>query len=104
VSVLSRLLRGNPCYEEHLAEQVLQEYLRIHRHTIDQLCARGWDYDDVVQELRIKLWYHWQRFQPGKVRLQQWLSWRMRHTLKNLQQRTRTLPCVPIEWIESCER
>jgi hypothetical protein len=38
------------------------------------------------------------------VRLQQWLSWRMRHTLQNLQQRTRTLPCVPIEWIESCER
>ena len=104
MGVLSRLLQGNPCYEEHLAEQVLQEYLRIHRHNIDQLCTRGWDYDDVVQELRIKLWYHWQRFQPGKVRLQQWLSWRMRHTLKNLQNRTRMLPCVPIEWIESCER
>ena len=100
VGVLAELLRGDPAYDEQLAERVLSEYVRIHHHSVQALISMGMPYEDVEQELRIKLWYHWERYKPGKVRLQQWLSWRMRHTIKNLFRKANKehrIVCVPID-------
>lgn len=83
--MIAHSLKDNPPYDAHLAEQVLSEYLRIHRGAISSLIALGCDPADVEQELRIHLWMQWVRYRAGGgVSLQQWLSWRMRHKLRSM--------------------
>lgn len=95
--MLKHLLRNNPPFSDSLGEQVLREYMRIHRGAVDALCQMGCDREDVEQELRIHLWMQWKRYQPGSITLQQWLSWRMRHKvrsmLRNEQKRSRIRTC-----------
>lgn len=82
--MIAHKLKDNPPYDPVLAEQVLSEYLRIHRGAVASLVGLGCDPADVEQELRIHLWRQWTRYRVGGVSLQQWLSWRMRHKIRSM--------------------
>ncbi len=85
--MLSKLLASNPAYSDALAEQVLEQYVKIHRNRISRLESYGIELDDILQEMRITLWRQWNRWKPGgKINLQCWLSYRMRDALRTLEQ------------------
>ncbi len=102
---LNALLQGNPVYSDALAEQVLQQYLRVHkgyiRYLVETLCVPP---EDVVQDLRITLWRQWTRYQQNSnISLKQWLSWRIRHhfksTIRKELRRISRIPTVSLEAI-----
>lgn len=81
---LKTLLDGNPQYDERLAEEVLEHFIRMRIRRLSLLAERLGDWEEVRQLLRIALWQVWARYREGGTTLYAWIMYNLDRRLMNL--------------------
>lgn len=70
----------------HEHEQLMRTELKKRWHRVQKLLARGYDEDDLIQEMRIRLWRAIQRFDPTRgYPLAKWLSYQADFCLRDFE-------------------
>lgn len=75
-------------WDEQAVESLIERHIAGRWHRIQRLLERGYERDDILQELRIALWRAAQRWRADRnAPLMKWLAYRIDYTLRNLENR-----------------
>lgn len=78
---------NDPIISDQDIERYTQHYLRVLKHTIDDLIQIGYERDDIAQEIRITVWRESSRYDPSRsaLSLQTWLTYKVNYRLRTLK-------------------